>query len=179
MRILFLLLVTTISFGQIPDEIKLKEEFATIGTDFSYENLSIDQNVIDITTSFDLEVSGKKIAEARQQIISIGSKINIYDEYGVNIGYVQEELFTSWGFYSRYTIYDHNGSILASSEKHKFMATSFTIKNNSGKVLCKITRPMFNLVTDTWDIKFYGNSIDRRLIVFIPCYKTYRDNNDD
>lgn len=37
-------------------------------------------------------------------------------------------------------------------------------------------RPFINILSDSWNVQFYGDNIDRRLILFIPAYKTSRDN---
>lgn len=29
---------------------------------------------------------------------------------------------------------------------------------------------------DTWEVNFYNTTIDKRLLIFIPTYKTHRDN---
>ena len=187
-KLLTLLLIIAFTFSgftQLPNQFVVDEDMVSFGTDFSIENSSgteigyIDQEIISLTSNFELKVNGKIIAKAKQRFISIGSKIDIYDGNGKKIGLVEEQIFRSlFSLYSRYIIYDGNGRQIASSIKHSLMVTDFTIKDNSGNVVAEIHRPMVNLFSDTWEVKCYGN-FDKRLIIFIPAYKTHRDNSSD
>lgn len=78
--------------------------------------------------------------------------------------------------YSKYEILDKNGKLIASSEKHQLMVTSFTLKDTKGNTVCKISRPAINIFSDEWSVDIYDKSFDKRLLVFIPCYKTHRNN---
>jgi uncharacterized protein YxjI len=139
----------------------------------------IDQEIISLTSNFTLTHNGSQYAKAEQRFISIGSKIDIYDENDNKIGMVEEQIFSSWGIYSKYYIYDENGNKIAKSEKHQLMSTSFTITDMSGSTICKIKRPMINLMSDSWSVDFKTDKYDKRLFVFIPCYKTHRDNQSE
>lgn len=178
---LFVLLLMTLSMtlvSQIPNNFTISEDIVSIGTDFGISSINgrITEKIVTIGTDYTLKIDGKKIAVAKQQIISLGSKVNIYDEFGDKIGSIEEIIIESlFSIYSRYNIYDARGNKVAYSEKHSLMSTTFTIKSNSGTV-CTIERPMINVLSDSWKVKFKDTNIDKRLIIFIPCYKTNRDN---
>lgn len=181
MKKLFLLLFILISLStqaQLPNNFKIEECVISIGTDFEIESIDgyIAEKVISFTTEFTLSINDRKYAKAKQRLISIGTKTDIFDSTDKLIGSVEEVLFTNFGIYSLYNIFDAHGNKIAYSEKHKFMSTEFTIKDMSNKLICTIKRPMINVMSDTWTVNFANTSFDKRLVVFIPCYKTYNDN---
>lgn len=179
---LLLISISLISFSQIPNKFKIEEYAVSIGTDFKIPNGYIDEQIVSLTSNFTLKVGGKFYGKSKEHLISIGSKIDIFNERNQKIGMVHEQIFSgafTFGVYSKYTIYDSKGRKIAYSEKHELMSTSFTIKDMSGKTICKISRPMINLFSDTWTVEFKQERFDKRLFIFIPCYKTLRDNEDD
>ena len=171
---------STTSGEPIPDKFDIDEYVVSIGTDFKMSNGAyIEQEIISLTSNFTLTYNDEQYGRAKQRFISIGSKIDIYDENDELLGTVEEQIFSSWGIYSKYYIYDKNGKKIAKSEKHQLMATSFEITDMSGDVICEIERPMINLFSDSWSVDFKSDKYDKRLFVFIPCYKTHRDNQDE
>lgn len=182
-KILSIFLISILSltaFTQsLPNQFTIDEYVMSIGTDFKINDGKgyIDEDVVSLGTNYTLKVDGTLVAKAKQQLISIGSKINIYDGNGNKIGSVEEVIFTSmFGIYSKYNIYDGSGTKVAFSEKHSLMETEFVVKSTSGNTIAVIKRPMINMFSDTWDVNFKDSSFDKRLIIFIPCYKTNRDN---
>jgi len=178
---LMLLMSMTIQ-AQIPNTFKIKECVISIGTDFTIDEINADivEEVISLTTIYHMLIDNEKYAKARQKIVSIGTVIEIFDKNDKLIGSVEEKLFTSFGFYSLYNIYDANGKKIAYSEKHKYMTTKFKIKsaNMQKSDICTISRPMVNVFSDTWTVDFNDSNFDKRLLVFIPCFKTYYDNKN-
>jgi len=180
-----LLVLAAISFqlatAQLPNNFKIEEDVMSIGTDFELTGCDgyIDQKLLSLSSSFTLKINGSTYARSSQRIFSIGSKIDIYDNKDVKIGVIEEQIFSSWGIYSKYVIYDGSGNRVAESRKHQLMATEFVITGEDGGIVCIITRPAINFFSDTWSVSFKDDKYDKRLFVFIPCYKTYRDNCDD
>lgn len=169
------------SFCQIPDKIKLEEEVISIGTCFEVtgmNNTVIDEKIVSMTASFTMKTGNAVVARAKQHMISWGSKIDIYDGKGGLIGTIEEEVFESMfsSVYTKYSIYDSKHQLVATSKKHDLMSTKFTIENTKGHVICTITRPAINMMSDTWNITFSNCNVNKALFIFIPCYKTYRDN---
>lgn len=178
--IILLLIVANIATAQIPNNFKYTEDVISIGTNFSSDcNLTVKQTVPSFKTVFTLYNNGNKVAKASQRLVTFGTKIDVYDANDNKIGTIEERLFTSIGFYSLYKIYDKNGNLIATSEKHKYFTTKFYINDSKNKTICTISRPAINPVRDTWTVNFNDPSVDKRLLVFIPCYKTYYDNNNN
>lgn len=174
------LLISSLSFGQIPNDIKLTEEIISITTNFDSDtNIKIKGELISFTPEFTLYQNGNKIGKSVQRIISIGTINDIYDEKNNKIGSVEEQLFMSLGFYSRYKVYDKNDKLVAISEKHKYLTTVFNITDVNNNNVCTIKRPAINLMSDTWYVHFNNVKFDKRLLIFIPCYKTYYDNKSE
>lgn len=182
MRKIFIILFAAISlnaFSQLPNNFKIEEDVLSIGTDFSLIGINgiIEGSVFSLTTDFTLTVNGSVNGKSKQSLFSFGTTITIYDGKNNKIGYIKEELFQSFGMYSKYTIYDKSDVKIASSTKHELMVTKFNIIDNKGNVICEISRPAMNFGGDTWNISFSNsNKYDKMLFIFIPCYKTYRDN---
>ena len=177
--VLVLMLTTITIFGQLPNKFVIVEDFVSIGTDFTLSGVSgtVKEQVISINTNFTLTVESRKIAVAKQKLISVGSVVNIFAGNGKSIGVIKENIFSSFGIYTKYDIYNHNNELIGTSEKHQLMSTKFTIKDTQGTIICTITRPSMNFV-DKWTVIFNTDKYDKRLFVFIPCYKTKRDNED-
>jgi len=180
-----LLVLAAISFqmatAQLPNNFTIEEDVMSIGTDFELSGCEgyIDQKLLSLSSSFTLRLDKGVCAISKQRIFSIGSKIDIFDGQGRKLGMIEEQIFSNWGVYSRYVIYDKYGKKIAESRKHQLMATEFVITDMNGKTICVITRPAINFFSDTWRVSFKDSSYDKRLFIFIPCYKTYRDNCDD
>jgi uncharacterized protein YxjI len=173
-------LMVSISSAQLPNSFNIEEYAISMGTDFKIPNVAyIDQEIISLTSSFNLTIDGKIYARSKERLVSFGSIIDITDSNGKKIGSIEEHLFYSiFGMYSLYNIYDSRGSLIGTSTKHELMSTSFTIRDKNGQLICTITRPAVNFVSDVWTVNFTDTSFDKRLIVFIPCYKTHKDNQD-
>jgi uncharacterized protein YxjI len=166
----------------LTDSMTLKEIFFAIGTDLEISDSDgkvgkIEQRTLNFTTTFDYrDNQGNLVATAKQKMLSWGTHIDIYDSAGVKIGALQDKVFKNLLSWTRtFSIEDSHGNEIASSEKMRFFATSFTIKNPEGTLIAEISRPSFNFVTDTWKMDISGD-IDKRLLIFIPSYKTHADN---
>lgn len=179
---LTIIMVSVSGMAQLPNKFSLSEKMISIGTcfDISGVNGVINEKVISMTASFKLSIDNKLVGSSKQRMFSYGSKIDIFDSKGSVIGSVEEQVFESLfsSFYTKYNIYDSKGKLIATSVKHKLMATSFTIKDVNGADICRISRPMINVLGDEWNITFVKTNYNKLLFVFIPCYKTYRDNCD-
>ena len=180
--LLTIIMVSLSGVAQIPNKFTLNEKMISIGTCFDVSGVNgvINEKVVSMTASFKLFIDDKLVCSSRQRYFSYGSKIDIFDAKGLLVGSVEEQVFESLfsSFYTKYNIYDAKGKLIAESVKHKLMATEFTIKNVNGVDICRITRPMINVLGDEWNVTFSKTNYNKLLFVFIPCYKTYRDNRD-
>lgn len=170
----------------IPAQLKLSEKVFAFGTDLVAYSGKSETGTFTQTnwvggTSFDYhDSSGAKVASAKQSLFSWGVEITIFDGQGGKLGTVKEEVFKnllSWK--SHYSVLDAQGNVVAHSEKIDFFSTSVDIHDMSGNPVATMSRPALNLAGDTWTVSFSESTVDRRLLMFIPCYKTYADNHKD
>lgn len=172
---------------EIPSKLTLVEHVISIGTDFKIVSNGnkigkVEEKMLNLTKTFNiLDVNGNLIARSEQAMVSWGTHIKIYDGNRNLIGSIQEKVITSmFKVYTEYKILNANGKLIAKSSKIEVgKATTFNVTTTSGSKVCSIKRPLINLLSDNWDIQFYGNSVDRRIILFIPAYKTSRDNESN
>lgn len=141
----------------------------------NYGNISA--KLISLTPTFTYQNSqGQKVATGSARFIAIGSTIDIYDAQGALLGTVKEKIFQSWGISSQYEIKDAQGNVIAISDKFQLGATSFTIRDNSGKNVATIERPWINLTGDTWTVKTGSSTaVDPRIVAMIAPFKTFSD----
>lgn len=167
----------------IPNEFTLEEHIISIGTDFSIvadqKIGTIKEKVVNLTTTFEIyDINNNLQARSEQELISWGTQINIFDRNHNKIGSIEEEVFKSlFKVHTEYRIFDKYGKQIAVSEKFDVISTNFEIYDMSNNLICKIKRPMINVFSDSWNVKMYGNNVDRKLLLFIPAYKTCRDND--
>jgi len=185
---LIILLITKslISFSNkidIPKNFIITERLSVIGNNFNIDSKSgqkignIEEKIISFSTSFILyDKNGDLIAKSKETIFSLVTQIKLYDENDNYIGKIEHKIFENlFSIQNTYAIYDKYDKRLGTSRKLDLFSTSVDIYDNYGKLLVKIKRPMINFITDKWEVNIYGD-IDNRLVVFIPCYKTYADN---
>jgi hypothetical protein len=116
------------------------------------------------------------LPQQNKKLLVGGVNIDIFDGAGEKIGSVQEKVLQNLlSFKSHYEILDADGAVLATSEKASFFSTSVDVKDTKGNQIAYLSRPSFNLLADTWTVDFKGE-FDKRLVIFIPSYKTHADN---
>jgi len=120
--------------------------------------------------------TGTKKATGKEKVLSWVTTIEIFDENNQKIGTVEEEVLKGlFSLKSYFTITDASGKLIGESAKLDWLSTDIEVTSPNGDLLCKIHRPGINLISDTWKVDVTGD-IDKRLVVFIPCYKTSADN---
>ena len=168
----------------VPSSFKAKEALISIGTDvILMKNKTrigdIQERTLRLTPTFDLyNIDGKKVAQARQKILSLGSTIEVKDCEGKLIGTVRENIFKSFfATYSNYDVLDATGKVVATSEKVELLATHIIVKSKKGEVIMTIKRPMINVLTDTWIVNILKkDALDPRIMTMMPAFKTSADN---
>ena len=110
-------------------------------------------------------------------MFSFGIKINIVNSNNVSLGSVEEKVFESlFKIKTSYAIKVLNRAVLAESDKVDWAGTTVQIKSSVWQVVATIKRPFFDLGVATWDVKINENpGFDKRLIIFIPAFKTAAD----
>ena len=166
----------------IPKSMKYDEIMFSIGTDLNLmvdgvKFGKIDEEVLSWGRKFVLYgADGEVIATAKQRKLSWGVKIDVYDAEGEQLGTVEEKVFDSmFSIKSKYSIKDASGAEVANSEKLDFLGSSITIDDLDGNTVAEMSKPAINLMGDNWTAEFSGD-VDRRLLVFIPAYKSAADN---
>jgi uncharacterized protein YxjI len=105
--------------------------------------------------------------------------IEISDSKGNKLGSIEEKVWESLLKVSTsYVIKDSSGKEIAQSDKISLFSTNVEIRDNSGKVIATFYKPALNIGGDNWSCKISSDSkLDRRLLLFIPAYKTAADND--
>lgn len=171
----------------IPENVIIEEDVISIGTDFTLLSSdgkhlgSIEEEVLNFTATFKLlNNSGNMICYSKQELISFGTKINIIDNDNKLMGKINENVFKSFSVYTQYDILDIYDKKIAKSDKEELLSTTFNIYDNNNNIICVIHRPMINVFSDKWVITFHTDDQNlRRMLLFIPCYKTFRDNSKE
>lgn len=168
--------------SELPNKFKIDQDIISIGSDFSLKNGSnsygrIEERVMNLTTTFEYLQNDTLIARAEEAMLSWGVKINVYDGSDNLLGSIEEEILE--GMFSIKTIYsikNSNGDVIGKSKKLDFIGTDIDIYDTDNNLIVKMDRPMINLMSDTWNVQILSEKIDKRLLVFIPCYKTSADD---
>lgn len=166
----------------LPNKFDMDEVVMTIGTDMELssgdQNLGkIEERIVSWGKTFEyMGPNGTKLASGKQRVVSLVTTIDIFDEKDRKIGTFKEELFENFfSIKTHYSITDSVGKLIGESEKLDWLSTNIEIYSPNKELICKLKRPAFNLISDSWRVEIMGN-IDKRLVIFIPCYKTSADN---
>lgn len=126
---------------------------------------------------------GKIEATATKRALSSGVCIDIYDGDGNQIGMVSEKVvknllnsFVPFGSHKYFEITDADGKVVAESAKSEMIGAEIVLSSPEGVQLAVLSRSMFDQGKDTWDVEVTGE-MDRRLLIFIPSFKTHSDNS--
>ena len=173
---------TDVSPIELPNQFEMDEVIMTIGTDMNI-NVNgdkigkIEERSLNWGKTFEyFDNTGVKKATGKEKVLSLVTTIEIFDENNQKIGTVEEEVLKGlFSFKSYFTISDASGKLIGESAKLDWLSTDIEVTSPNGELLCKIHRPGINIISDTWKVDITGN-IDKRLVVFIPCYKTSADN---
>jgi uncharacterized protein YxjI len=167
---------------ELSNSMKMKEIYFAYGTDLTISDSdgkigTVQQRTLNLTPCFEYrDNTGAVLAYTSQSMLSFGTHIDIFDGAGNKIGALQDKVFSNLFSISRvFSLQDAAGNQIGTSEKFGFFATSVTIYDQERKVLAAIHRPAFDLGLADWTIDTPGN-VDKRLVVFIPAYKTHSDN---
>lgn len=166
----------------LPNKFNMDEVIMTIGTDMELssddQNLGkIEERIVSWGKTFEyITPNGTKLAYGKQRVVSLVTTIDIFDEKDRKIGTFREELFENFfSIKTHYSIKDSNGKLIGESEKLDWLSTNVEIYSPNKELICKLKRSAFNLISDSWTVEIMGN-IDKRLVIFIPCFITSADN---
>ncbi len=167
-------------------KLKADQKVITVGTDFMITNASgdkvglIEERVLKWTTTFELmdPTTKRRAAWAKERFFAWGTTLDIFDCNDKLIGTVSEKILQSlFKVTTEYTITDANGKSLGLSNKEDFIWTTFEIRDAQYGLAATMKRKLLTFMSDVWNITIAADSkIDPRLMVFLPAFKTARDD---
>ena len=167
---------------ELSSTFEVDQDILSIGSDFHIKSGTnkcgvVEERVLSWGKTFEYLMNDTLVARAEQKVLSWGVDIEIFDNKKVKIGEIEEEILESmFSIKTIYSIKDANGNIIGKSKKLDFFGTDIDIYDTDGSVIATMRRPMINLLSDSWDINIKSDKIDKRILVFIPCYKTSADD---
>ena len=172
----------------LPSSFTAEEQLFTIGTDMVMNNRgsrlgAAIQRTMNWTTTFELQnARGEIVATAQERMFTWGITIDVNDCQGHRIGTLKEEVFATFfsGFENVYSILDASGQVIGSSTRRQFFDTNVSITNNSGAVVMNLHRDAFQFFGHSWNVTLGSgaHTIDDRLLLMIPAFKTAADRED-
>lgn len=166
---------------QLPNTFKITEDITLIGTDFTIKGYGVvEERMVHVMPTYEYKDNNKQlIAKAHEKLISIGVEIEVQDPQGNKLGSIEEQVIESklTPMQTVYSIKDAQGNVLAKSKKLSFVGTDIDMYDVAGNLMVTMKRPAINILSDTRKVNIKKEGIDKRILVFVPCYKTYADNH--
>lgn len=165
---------------EIPNKFMINEKLFTIGNDFwitndKRENFGkVEQRILSMGKKFEyFDNTGKLDATAQEEVLTLVNKIHVEDSNGDKIGRIEQEILESFenilNGQNVYSIYDKGGNLVAKSKADAFIKNDVEIYDNSGDLVARFHKPAIGF-GDRWYCEVVGDKIDKRLLIFIPCY---------
>ena len=165
---------------EIPNKFMINEKLFTIGNDFwitndKRENFGkVEQRILSMGKKFEyFDNTGKLDATAQEEVLTLVNKIHVEDSNGNKIGRIEQEILESFenilNGQNVYSIYDKGGNLVAKSKADAFIKNDVEIYDNSGDLVARFHKPAIGF-GDRWHCEVVGDKIDKRLLIFIPCY---------
>lgn len=165
---------------EIPNKFMINEKLLTIGNDFwitndKRENFGkVEQRVLSFGKKFEyFDNTGKLDATAQEEVLTMLNKIDVVDGSGNSIGRIEQEFLESLGNLLEgqnvYSVYDGSGKLVAKSKADSYLKNDVDIYDNSGDLVARFHKPAMGF-GDRWRCEIVKEGIDKRLLIFIPCY---------
>jgi hypothetical protein len=167
---------------EFPERFQVKEEFFSFRSIFkleqgSYQFGKIEQEIFTFRTTFQYIDKATVLFSAKDKFWSFGTVIEVFDCQERKIGELRERVWESFfKVQTKYEVVDATGNIVGESIKQDWFDVDITIYDLQNRPVANFFRPAFQWFGDKWDADFYSDSIDPRLLIFIPAFKTYVDN---
>lgn len=165
-----------------PKEFEVNERAISWGTDMTLiangESFGkIKERTFNATSTFELlNERSELVARAKKRLLSWGTQIDIKDCEGKKIGSVKEKIFANL-IGTTYEVYDAAGKQVGKSKKVTLINTDITVTSMDGDLAFKMHRRAMR-IWDSWNITTgTTNSIDPRLVLMTPAFKTASDNS--
>lgn len=165
---------------EIPNQFMINEKLLTIGNDFwitndKRENFGkVEQRVLSFGKKFEyFDNTGRLDATAQEEVLTMLNKIDVVDGSGNSIGRIEQEFLESLGNLLEgqnvYSVYDGSGKLVAKSKADSYLKNDVDIYDNSGELVARFHKPAMGF-GDRWRCEIVKEGIDKRLLIFIPCY---------
>lgn len=173
--------------GTLPDKFEVSQRTVSFfhtsdikGPEGSYGNVS--KVFWSWAKTFELEdQSGHLQATATSEVFTWGTKIDIKDGKGDQIGAIQKEVGKSalMMMGNSFKILDASGNQIATSEKSQFGSTDIAVRGMNGEQLATLHRGWFNWLGDTWTVtSSAGSPVDKRILIMIAAFKSSADSDE-
>lgn len=176
--------------SEIPTNFTMQAKYFTWGTNMTFKDsggafATIEAKHFHLTPTFEYYDGNHNLqAKAQRELFTWGTKIEIKDNKDVVLGSVEKHVIKTAIFSlgtkvkTYYAVKDASGHVVAESEKVDFGGTDFQLKKPNGDVVATMNRPMIDLGAATWNVHInHDPGFDKRLILFIPAFKTSADNS--
>jgi len=165
---------------EIPNSFMINEKLLTIGGDFWITNKNrenfgkVEQRVFSLGKKFEyFDNTGQLSTTAQEEVLSLYKNIHVKDANGNQIGRIEHEILESAGNILEgqnvYSIYDSEDKIIGKSKADILIKNNVEIYDNVGNLVARFHKPAISL-SDRWDCELLNNNIDKRILIFIPCY---------
>lgn len=163
----------------------INQQISLIGSHFDiingYQSAGkISQQVLSWGKTFELRNENDQlVAKAKQQVFSLGVRVDVYDCQGQLIGTLEEDVLESlFKVNTVYSILNEHGLLVGRSRKLDWLGTDIIFFDASERPIATLTRPFFNWLTDKWTISIADTKqVDPRLMFFTAAYKTSADSD--
>lgn len=178
---------------EIPNKFMINQKLLTIGHDFWITNDKrdnfgkVEQRVFSWGKKFEyFDNTGRLDATAQEEALTMLNKIDVVDGSGNSIGRIEQEFLESLGNLLEgqnvYSVYDGGGKLVAKSKADSYLKNDVDIYDNSGELVARFHKPAISY-GDRWSCEIVKDGIDKRLLIFIPCYlsstSSSSKNNDN
>ncbi len=166
MFFLFIALNSNISSASssylIPDEVSVREHWISLTKSYDIETQTqklgtLYQPFFSLLPTYDFyDPMNVKTATAKAQLFSLGIRLDIYDQFDVFLGGVEEKIFT---FYPTFEIIANDSSTKLARAEMNFWGTKFYIYDAAtGQEMVTMSRAFFRLKND-WTINVINRSL--------------------
>ena len=133
---------------------------------------TIEEKIIEFGHTFEFrDTKDHLVAIAHKKVFHLDTNLEVKDRDHKKIGNLDHKVIKSaLSIHDKFEIQDENNGIVGSTEEIDILKQTITIKDKHGTEIGEMKRDAFNVLGDHWECKIFSNSVDRRLLVFIPAF---------
>lgn len=197
MRLSFLLLTLVFSTLaeascpqlSLPQDFEINEKGASDGRDFQIKGKSGKIGLIKMRNprgrfSFEIRNERKElIARAKEEDRGDDARIEIFDCENRSIGSIRaRDWRNSFHLNKEFKLYDGAGREQGKARKNELLAAKYEVRDYNDELCMEIHQPAIDLFKDSWDLKFLSATVDPRVAILLPVYRTsvkYRESLEE